>query len=426
MVARILVLLGFALLFGLGAPAFAETPRAAAPAADAHIPELLQGLTETKAAVSRLQEQLDQQGPFFDNFSSDATTVLGAAFGLFGTLMAAFVAIFTYRSAAKAIVTAKNEARLAAKSETEAQIAPYKQKLEGWDRLEANMTDRLNEIERLHKEAADKIGQLNAMLHESLQEPKAQAAEPAPPQVADPAPPQAVEPAPPQAVEPAPPLPEPASDQAAEPPEPAKAPVPATPIPATPVSATPIPESKFEERYRQGLAAHDNGDYPAALYWYRLAEDLAPDMAARAGLLNAKAQTEWQAGELGAASSLWQRVLDSYDNLACQNPELVPHTAIALCSTGIAQSKRGQHEAASATYDLVIHRFANSSHPVLREQVAKALFNKGTEQGAKGQIQAAIKTYGKVGRSFGDAEEPALRELVAKARNSANELRGKA
>ncbi|MGQ4656720.1 tetratricopeptide repeat protein [Aeromonas enteropelogenes] len=89
--------------------------------------------------------------------------------------------------------------------------------------------------------------------------------------------------------------------------------------------------------------------------------------------------------------------------------------AISLYNRGLAQSYLNQIEAAVATYDEVIHRFGDSTDPMLQESVAKALVNKGYLKGQHLGPDVAIGIYDEVIRRFGNAVEQTLKEQVAKA-----------
>ncbi len=126
---------------------------------------------------------------------------------------------------------------------------------------------------------------------------------------------------------------------------------------------------------------------------------------------NTLAHTAYTANNLEDAAYYWHKAAE------------VPHAdainvAKVLFKRGVAQGELKQRDAAIATYDELLYRFADTHDPSLREQVAKALFNKGATLNELNKHEAELATYDELLRCFGDASEPALRVPVAKAFNN--------
>jgi tetratricopeptide (TPR) repeat protein len=126
---------------------------------------------------------------------------------------------------------------------------------------------------------------------------------------------------------------------------------------ANDAAARPASTQGFEEWYLQGLAAHDRGDYQAALNFYERAEDLAPDFVARARLLNSRARALWYGGHPEAAETLWTRVFQTYGRLLTERPDLAPEIAKAQVNSASSLADRGQQDSAIALCDEVLTRF---------------------------------------------------------------------
>ncbi|MTJ79542.1 MAG: tetratricopeptide repeat protein, partial [Telmatospirillum sp.] len=75
------------------------------------------------------------------------------------------------------------------------------------------------------------------------------------------------------------------------------------------LGALPASAQGFDSWYLRGLAAHEDGRYTEALEAYARADDLAPDVAARAKLLNAEASAHWYLRQWPEALARYQRVI---------------------------------------------------------------------------------------------------------------------
>ena len=176
-------------------------------------------------------------------------------------------------------------------------------------------------------------------------------------------------------------------------------------------AAQPKSAQGFDEWYVQGLAAHEKGDYQDALNFYAKAEDLAPDLLARAKLLNSRAVTFCYLKNFEAALDIFNRIVDIYS----EYPGLVPVVAKALFNKGVALGVLDRSMEAIAAYDDLVARFGVAPELLLREAVAKALVNKGITYERLKRRDDAIAVYDDVLARFGTATELPLREQVAKA-----------
>jgi len=176
-------------------------------------------------------------------------------------------------------------------------------------------------------------------------------------------------------------------------------------------AAQPQSAQGFDEWYVQGLAAYERGEYQDALKFYDKAEDLAPNLLARANLLNSRAVTLCYLKNFEDALDIFNRIVDSYS----EYPDLVPVVAKALANKGITLGALDRSAEEIAVYDDLLARFGTATELPLREAVANALFNKGVTLGALDRSAEEIAVYDDVLARFGTATELTLREQVAKA-----------
>jgi len=175
------------------------------------------------------------------------------------------------------------------------------------------------------------------------------------------------------------------------------------------------PEQSFDDWYIRGVAAAQSGDHNGAIGFFEKAEDLASSVAARAKVMNVIGAAKWYLGEREVAASIWDRLITSYSTLAHGDPSISLAVAKASRSKGFAQAEAKQFDAAIATFDELLERFADATEPAMREQIAMALHNKGFAQAEAKQFDPAIATYDQLLERFADATEPAIREYIAKA-----------
>jgi len=263
----------------------------------------------------------DKQLALQDKRLGDFSAVAGIDAGRFGAiatllagLITAVVVVFTFSTSSQAVAAAKLE------------VEPYKEKFdklmqESKDAVtdvndtlkmaEANTKRHLSEITRLH----DKIEQIYNKAVDRDAKHKALFAD-------------AERRLTPQTAGTSAPPPDPANEAA---------------LAEAADKAAKLPESErgFDEWYLIGLAAHDKGDYLAARYAFNRAEDIAPDIVARARAMNSRARTEYIDGKYDAAAALWQRVLDSYERLVPQNPELERQIELAQFGKDFVQGDLG-------------------------------------------------------------------------------------
>lgn len=367
-------------------------------------------LAEQKAALARLQDQLRDRDNQLDAVKAklDAqeahvaglevgegiaagrfgviVTVLGIIIGLFGVLITAVIIYFTIQTSRAAVEAAKNEARdsLEEFKRMKAEALALEAAIQDAHRkATADAQASLAEMARLVGEATRDSLRHKALIEaaERRQAPQAMGSAPS---GADPDPQQALAEA------------------------------------ARTAEAKPVAEQGFEDWYLRGLAAHDRKAYDEALEAYARAEDLAPDIASRARLLNARGRALWFSGQREPALALWQRILDTYEPLLPQHSDLAAEIAKALGNKGFALGEKGQHRDAIAISDDLLARFGAGTDLAVREQVARALRNKGVALGQLKQPDQALAIYDDLLQRFGAATELPLREQVAVAcRNKA-------
>ena len=133
-------------------------------------------------------------------------------------------------------------------------------------------------------------------------------------------------------------------------------------------------------------------------------------------------------GDHEAAMATFAEVVERYgdsDMPAVQ--QTVAQAVFYQVYQGVVQNLRGDHEAAMATYDRVVERYADSEVPGVQEWVAKALFCHGVLQSQRGDHDAAMATYDRVVERYGDSDMPGVQQTVASAlfsRGAAHGQRG--
>jgi tetratricopeptide (TPR) repeat protein len=172
----------------------------------------------------------------------------------------------------------------------------------------------------------------------------------------------------------------------------------------------------FEDWDTRAFAAVSAGKLEDAAYFWQKAAGI-PNAGATnvAKALFNKGVAQGQLSQPEAAIATFDELLRRFAD--APEPALREQVARTLVNKGVTQRQLNQPEAAMATYDELLHHFADAPEPALRHQVAKALNNKGVVQRQLKQPEAAMATYDELLRRFADAPEPALREPVAHALN---------
>jgi tetratricopeptide (TPR) repeat protein len=164
----------------------------------------------------------------------------------------------------------------------------------------------------------------------------------------------------------------------------------------------------FADYYTQGLSEQAKGNQQAALIAFRLAEDLAPDLASRARAIYSAAVSHW-VGERDASTafSLFDRIEQTYGSQQDSVPGLAAVIARSVLTRGVILKELGRLPEAVACFKSVVTRFGRAADLELRALVAAALVEQAGAL-ARTDVTAALASYDQVTSRFSDAGEPAL------------------
>jgi tetratricopeptide (TPR) repeat protein len=188
---------------------------------------------------------------------------------------------------------------------------------------------------------------------------------------------------------------------------------------------TPISRALLEEAAVTVGVAHGSGVEANPMY------DLLIRSTSKLPLRELVMASFLRQGDELASQNRKSDALAAYDKVVAQcetsDPDvaLYGYTTTALIQKAAVLCELERKVEVISSYDDLLSRFGNASHPLLEEQVANALYNKGVVLGELGRSEDEIAAYDEIlTRWIATTEEPIGEHVASALANKAGALRG--